>query len=587
MDTYYYVPKSSDTYSDVLVVWGLATVLADVLEQAGVRNFDHTLIKDSGTHFVVRLPQPFQSEWLEHVKARRLTYYLVQKKEGHTGPSRNNVVFLDEQYELAKRQHSISEETPETRELHAASAAHPLLSHFGAISSLQADTTCNKIYKLSPESDIDYRKLIEVIVRLFACEEANEALLQRNLKQLGLPTDQVTASSLINPTQGKGGNRPKPTGASLGNMRVVWVLEWLKFIGFHAAGAAAGFKDARNTVKEYRVVVLVPKRIHLRYHRDIYDRFLPTYFGKSALKLDCMASLNYAYEFLRYMESPAVAASGLRALLGATLRDVVSGFLCAGFLKTSQFAFSVSRVTGYDLPVWISLSDDATTIDRYQEVIEEHRQCIQFLNETRGEEQTLLTGYRDWLSDGSRSIFLDFLARYAEHRMHCAANDRPCAAFTTTNLEVILMNNMPNERPLAPVLENEGFRNVATAIRRGTINAQYRRKSAKGLPSGMDVHFGLSHELRRNAPYRDKFIASLCNYLNIYNLENLRVSSRGEQPRKNVETADIEAIIRLVDEYGSELICSLLLAYGYARDPREKDVEEQSTDNKEGEQTHG
>lgn len=553
----FYVPKTTDTYADTLTAWGLAKVLEDVLQQAGVREHGDTLVEDCGTHYVVRLPQPFQRAWLDNLNARRFTYYLAQSRSQFTGTASIGVIFLDVEYERARQ------------------FQDRLLSHFGAMTTLQADSAVNKVYDLVPDKAADYRALIEAVLSRFGAAPPEEAEWRKRLKQVNLSTEQVTASSMLNPAQGKGDNSTKPKGATPRNIPTGWVGEWLKIIGFHTAGIAAKLKDG----KEYRVAVLVPKRIRLRNHRGVYDRFLPTFLGSSALKFDCLAALSYAREFLSYIREEPDERDALLGLSSVVLPDVVRGFLCAGFLKTSQHVFSVSRITGYDLPDWVRLTDDAETLQRYQDAIAEHRRCIGRLDESRGEQNTMLQDYREWLSSGNYESLFAFFAGYAAHRIGCAVDDKPCSAFTTTNLEVIFMSDPRTERPLTPILQKEGFRNVATAIRRGTINAQYQRKQGN-LPSGVDVHFGLSHELRRNASYRDKFIATLCNFLNTYNLENLRVSSRDEGTtppdkkyrRKNVETSDIEEIVRLTDEYGSELICGLLLAYGYAKDPREKDT---------------
>lgn len=258
----------------------------------------------------------------------------------------------------------------------------------------------------------------------------------------------------------------------------------------------------------------------------------------------------------------------------------MQGFQAASFFKNSQHTFAVSRVTNYNLPAWVRLPDtrNQAEVQQYKGVVQEHRKCVRNLNEERGEQVTMLERYRDWISSGNLTACFEFFARYAEHRMRCAADNKPCPAFTTTNLEVILVNDSQQDKPLRSIIENEGFRSIAAAIRKGTINAQYRRKSQVGLPSGMDVHFELSHELRRNAPYRDKFVASLCHYLNTYNLENLRVSSRGENPgRVNIQTDAIEEVLQLIDKYGPELICGLLLAYGYAKEPRDPDVNDEDS----------
>lgn len=587
----YYVPKLTDTYSDALIAWGLAVVLENVMSQAKVPEFDSIRIKDGGTDFLVILPQSFQMEWLQQVSAQTLTYYIAQNRDKYAGSGGVNVIFLSEEYDRAKAQDISTGNDVELREMQAGRESHRFLSHFGAMNALQADSATNKVYELTHDlKNEDYHKLIKLLLNTFGTINYSSSQLQHELKSAGLPTDIITTCSLFNPVQGKGDNRPKPEGAKPKNMNTVWVYEWLKTIGFLESGGAIGFKDAKNKTKEYRIVVLIPRSITLKTHKEVFKSFLPTFRAKSSLKLDCLAGLLYAEQFLAYIETNE--SSDLDNILGLPkdpfIRDAVQGFQCADFMKTSQFAYSVSRVTGHDLPAWVRLSSDLEQVRRYEQILEEHRRCVRPLDERRGEQVTLLERYRDWLSSGSMTILLDFLGRYAEHRMRCAGEDKACAAFTIPNLEVIFLNNKLHNPPLLPILENEGFRNIATAIRKGTINAQYQRKN-KRLPSGIDVHFELSHELRRTAPYRDKFVASLCDYLNIYNLENLRVSSRGENPgRKNIETEDITQIISLIDEYNSsELICGLLLAFGYARDPRDKEVQVAPSDIEPTTETEG
>jgi hypothetical protein len=92
------------------------------------------------------------------------------------------------------------------------------------------------------------------------------------------------------------------------------------------------------------------------------------------------------------------------------------------------------------------------------------------------------------------------------------------------------------------------------------------------------VRYGLGQQLLRSAAYPEEFIAALSEFLQSYNAENARIAERvakkslpneARNRRAMVQTEHIKDIVRLVDEYGSsELICKMLVAYGYARDPR-------------------
>ena len=40
--------------------------------------------------------------------------------------------------------------------------------------------------------------------------------------------------------------------------------------------------------------------------------------------------------------------------------------------------------------------------------------------------------------------------------------------------------------------------------------------------------------------------------------------------RRDLRTSDIQDIIKLVDNFGAEVVANLLVAFGYAREPREE-----------------
>lgn len=126
---------------------------------------------------------------------------------------------------------------------------------------------------------------------------------------------------------------------------------------------------------------------------------------------------------------------------------------------------------------------------------------------------------------------------------------------------------MTVEPQLSEILASEGFKNIAYAIRQSTIVAQYRKKEGDRR---YDVRYGLGRDLVRLAPYHDKFVAALSDFLHKYNAENAQVMETRPGPyRRSIHTSDIEDILRLIDQYKSaELIAKLLVAYGYARETR-------------------
>jgi len=61
--------------------------------------------------------------------------------------------------------------------------------------------------------------------------------------------------------------------------------------------------------------------------------------------------------------------------------------------------------------------------------------------------------------------------------------------------------------------------------------------------------------------------------MHAYNQENAQMNERykGNPPvrRANITTEHIAEIVALIDEYGSQTVGNLLVAFGYAREPRE------------------
>ena len=127
---------------------------------------------------------------------------------------------------------------------------------------------------------------------------------------------------------------------------------------------------------------------------------------------------------------------------------------------------------------------------------------------------------------------------------------------------------MSSNKPLLPIVETPGFQNVAYAIRHSTIIPQSRK--ARNEDNLYDVRYGLGAELKRKATVRDEFVVALSNFMQNYNQENAQVlENKKQQMRRDLRTSDIQEVIRLVDEYGPEVVANLLIAFGYAREPRE------------------
>lgn len=124
------------------------------------------------------------------------------------------------------------------------------------------------------------------------------------------------------------------------------------------------------------------------------------------------------------------------------------------------------------------------------------------------------------------------------------------------------------EKPMSPIVQNPGFQHIAEAIRRSTVIPQ--RLKSKGERT-YEIRYGLADELRRHARYPSKFIQALSDFIQSYNQENVRIYEREHrQLRKDVTAEDLAQVIALMDEYDSTTVAHLLIAFGYARDSKDR-----------------
>jgi hypothetical protein len=145
------------------------------------------------------------------------------------------------------------------------------------------------------------------------------------------------------------------------------------------------------------------------------------------------------------------------------------------------------------------------------------------------------------------------------------------------------------DKKYSDIMQNEGFRNIAYAIRHSTVSLQNAKKFKK---PATDIRYGLGQQLARKAAYPDDFLAELGEFLHLYNAENAQLREKDRNPfRSNVRMEDMEEIVKLVDRFGSKVVCNMLVAFGYASETRSKDksesVEEEIDDAQTSEEESG
>jgi len=375
--------------------------------------------------------------------------------------------------------------------------------------------------------------------------------------QCSEPFPEISNSQVFNPTAGKGVHRPKPDSTSPGaiNKAVINGMdEWLKFRGTYAAMLAYRVGD------DFKVFVIEPGDIGVNAVRQLRNGLLGlSLFG--GIRLDIDAALRLLEILILHSDVLGREIS----LFGRRPSSVIGGLHQAYFQRLGP-ASALMNYAFMPLPSWFVVTDHESA-NAYLKIVKEHAGnknrdgeagCLQVLREDNSGDIPILKMYREWLLTGEIAALLDFLSRFAVKVMERRGQKEWVREFSANGLDDLLERGYGFVRE---IIQNEGFRNVARAVRNATIYALSLKNR--------EVRFGLAQEWKQKIKGGDsEFIPALSDFVQQYNWESEKIKAHV------IRQEDLDALIGLIEEHGAELVGMLLLAYGYARAPKiEQEVE--------------
>lgn len=582
--TTFYVDKTTDTFADTLAAFGLAVVLQEILDRAAGRSRGQVQLQDDGAAYRLTCTPPIEEACLERAAQQLNGTFLpmlaapvirTQKNAAGLPPDLSPAAVVD--YEAERDRNQLFWETLKQQPKVESGLLQPVLDW--------------DIYRaLNPAGLIAYNALM---VQWWAARQALPDLLHLLLQMTaGTPNDvsgaeagwkklakarglpgkpQATASQIYNPGQGKGQNRAKADVLKMDNVDGFWLLEWLKAVGFYQAALTKQMKGS----KDRKTYVLAPHAITLETHRAIMRAFRHTMlFSETATRSDILTILRYTLTFLAYCREHQTVDLYSQFMGGQPLDNTVSGFYVAFYKNLGQSA-AVMNLSFINLPGWIS-SRSEQDLDDYAQLLKEHETLIRSLDETHSDAFDLLQRYRSFVTGNHLGSFLEFTTVYSDYLVSQRERRKYAPQFTIDSIRRLVKKMEPKLSDILDPQQHPGFERIAYAIRQSTVVAQYRKQQGDRR---YDVRYGLGLELSRKAKYPKEFVTALSDFLQKFNAENAQVmESRPGPYRHSIQTGDIQDILALIDEHGSELICNLLVAYGYARSPREGGPAEKSRD---------
>ncbi|OGO41006.1 MAG: hypothetical protein A2W36_02420 [Chloroflexi bacterium RBG_16_58_14] len=586
----YFVDKISNTFADNLAAFGLAFVLNAI---ADGRAKIH--LQDQGSVFSLTCEPAIEPVWIEQrsffagapflvtvdnrtqqkmIKGTSLALSDLPEHGGNTVVDyeverRNNEAFFA-WYKALPRD---DRRKVMRGELQGAPPPHQYWDVFRAVNPAMLQSY-NALLAEWWRARSDFAHLLKILLQM-ACQTPNdlagaEQAWAQLCKGRGWKCQPATAIQLLNPTQGKGINSPKAVWSAPNNLKGFWLLEWLKVVGFFSGGITRNLANS----KDRKTYILMPVNLEWGKHLKVMKDFRRAMSrSETAIKMDILAALRYTQAFLMHYEG-AKGEDLAAELFSQSPADLVSGMQMA-FYKNLGNAIATMNIAAINLPRWVA-PGSAIELAQLQEALIEHVSVVSGLDERRGDQYVLLNHYRDFLSANDLGPFFEFTTAYSGLIISQRERGNYVRQFTTNQLEVLFMNNDDNPQTFSQIVQDAGFRNVAYAIRHSTVVPQSRK--GHGDRPAVEIRYGLGQQLARKAAYPADFLAELNEFLQLYNAENAQLREKSRNPfRKDVTTADIEAVTLLVDRFGSKVVCNMLVAYGYAREPKEPSQGEIST----------
>jgi hypothetical protein len=551
------VPKETNTYSDALMALGTADLLNEIYG-----DMSRISIKDNGDSFNIEISSQEGLEYLDSYMHLDIGYGFVKLKDIEKIPpgidnyydypeeKKKDDAYSKFQKILGKRKNKIINNAV-VAGLDVPTAPDPILKLHKILASMR------KGWKSDKEFCEYFIKNREKVTRLAVnnlkrmAGSSAEECIDDELDKI------VSGSQILLPIGGKGVNRPKPdsTGKSgLPSDFINWFSEWMKYRGMFK------FLLPYRNGEDFKFFVIIPKEIPynalITIHKDLFNEDL---WG--GIKLDIRATMHLVKTLIMHSEEYD-REKGSFKMLKRRPNQIIEG-LSQAYFKSMGTAAALMNYSFIALPGWFAVEDNKTAHD-FIEIINEHEKCIGPLQDDISSDIPLLQEYRNFLSSGDYRYFLEFLSLYGPYIMQRRERNKWAMQFTISNLRRIFMV----KKDYSQIISNEGFLNLATAIRKATVNAQYRK--AQGNRE-WDIKYGLAQDWKRVVEQPDKLVVAISDFVRQYNAENARHAEESKERRRNVTTKDLDNVMNLIKIYGSYLVGMLLLAYGYARDVKEKD----------------
>lgn len=560
----YIVHKKSGTYSELLETYGLANLLHKIFDAVNLPDTD-VVITDKEYCFEVSTGIDITDDIISKLKYFPLFKYIKQKAD-------SDVSIYPDYYDYPKQNEWKKERQKGLNDAYK----------IKDVSEKQKEVErINKIYETEKPRDVEFDVYSEIIVpnnfagfdKLYSNimdNHDNFTVLVKFMldyyqgkntkqpKELNINENKPTALQLYNPNRGKGLKADKANTVAGGNFKLSWISETMKISGALSDMICQRVKVGSN----YDLKVFVPEYKQLKYEKKyvLIPRFKKYAKGNTPIKIDVLYILLFTKLLIENTEF-----SGRRR----KIKDIVTG-LHSVYQKDLGQNKAVINIGFIQIPDFVEIGskDD---VHQWTEVIDDQIRIIGGLKEEHDATPGLMM-YRDFISGSNIHDFFKFSYWYAEYLMSQLSKQNKPRAFTINSLNMFY-NSMDNQEiSLKTIIENDGFKAVAEAIRKSTVSLQYLPKDKRKY----EIRYGVVQALQTKSKTKTDLAEYIGEFISLYNAETSRKAEKEDRAfRKNVREDKLSQFYELLENHSSKLVGSLLASYGFALPSKEQSVDDE------------
>lgn len=558
----YTVHKKSGTYSELLESYGLANLLHKIFDAVNLPDIE-IVITDKEYCFEVSTGSDITDEIISKLKYFPLFKYIKQKADSDVSqypdyydyPKQKE--WKKERQELlnaAYKQKDISDKQREIQRINTIfETKKPRDVEYDVYSELIAPNNFSgfdKLYSNIIDNRDNFCVLIKFILDYYQDKNTKQP------KELTINESKPTALQLYNPNRGKGLKADKANTVAGGNFKLPWISETMKISGALSDMVCQRVKVGSN----YDLKVFVPEYKQLNYKKKyaLIPQFKKYAKGNTPIKIDVLYIL-----LLTKLLIENTGYSGRRR----KIRDIVAG-LHSVYQKDLGQNKAVVNISFIQIPDFIEIGSKKD-VQEWLDILQEQMTIIGKMKEENDATPGLMM-YRNFISESSIDNLFIFSYWYAEYLMSQLSKQNRPGAFTINTLNMFY-NSMDNqELNLKSIIENEGFKTVAEAIRKSTVSLQYLPKKQRKY----EIRYGVAQALQIKSKTKADLAEYIGDFVSLYNAETSRKAEKdGRAFRKNVREDKLSQFYELLDGHSSKLIGALLASYGFALPNKEQSDE--------------